>query len=141
MTIKQLSVFLENEPGKLAEFATVLSKQNINLRSITVAEAPDFGVVRIIVDDTLNAATLLRSENYVCSVTDVLAIEVQDKPGMMADMIATLGNEGINIDYMYTILGKKKDVAYMIIRVDNNDKAASILNAKGFITSSIDEMN
>ena len=132
MAVKQISVFLENQPGKLAEFAAVLSAQKINLRAISVAEAADFGIVRIIVDDVFNAVTVLKSENYICSITDVLAVEVQDEAGMLANMIGVLGAEGINIEYMYTILGKKTNVAYMIIRTNADAQAAKILEAKGF---------
>lgn len=140
MTIKQISVFLENRPGKLAEFAAVLSAQKINLRAISVAEAADFGIVRIIVDDVFNAVTILKNENYICSITDVIAVEVQDEPGMLANMIAVLGTEGINIEYMYTILGKKNDVAYMIIRTNDDAQAAKILDAKGFRIVGMDAM-
>lgn len=138
MTIKQISVFLENRPGKLAEFAAVLSAQKINLRAISVAEAADFGIVRIIVDDVFNAVTILKSENYVCTITDVLAVEVRDEPGMLANMIGVLGTEGINIEYMYTILGKKSDVAYMIIRTNNDSEAVKILESKGFKLTSLE---
>ncbi|MCI5902304.1 MAG: acetolactate synthase [Blautia sp.] len=132
MAVKQISVFLENQPGKLAELAAVLSTQKINLRAISVAEASDFGIVRIIVDDVFNAVTGLKSENYICSLTDVRAVEVQDEAGMLANMLGVLGAEGINIEYMYTILGKKTNVAYMIIRTNADAQAAKILEAKGF---------
>lgn len=83
-------------------------------------------------DDVFNAVTILKSENYICSITDVLAVEVQDEPGMLANMIGVLGSEGINIEYMYNILGKKSDVAYMIIRTNADAHAAKTLEAKGF---------
>lgn len=140
MTVKQISVFLENHPGKLAEFAAILSAQKINLRAISVAEAADFGIVRIIVDDVFNAVTILKSENYVCSITDVLAVEVQDAPGMLANMIGILGAEGINIEYMYNIFGKKSDVAYMIIRTNADAQAAKILEKKGFRIASLEAL-
>lgn len=140
MTIKQISVFLENRPGKLAEFTAVLSAQKINLRAISVAEAADFGIVRIIVDDVFNAVTILKNENYICTITDVLAVEVRDEPGMLADMICVLGTEGINIEYMYTILGKKADVAYMIIRTNNDPEAVKILESKGFKLASLEAL-
>ena len=140
MTVKQISVFLENQPGKLAEVAAVLSAQKINLRAISVAEASDFGIARIIVDDVFNAVTILKNENYICSITDVIAVEVQDEPGMLANMIAVLGTEGINIEDMYTILGKKNDVAYMIIRTNDDAQAAKILDAKGFRIVGMDAM-
>lgn len=141
MAMKQISVFLENQPGKLAEFAAVLSAQKINLRAISVAEAADFGIVRIIVDDVFNAVTILKNERYICKITDVLAVEVQDEPGMLADMIGILGAEGINIEYMYTILGKKKDVAYMIIRTNEDAQAAKILEGKGFKIAASEALN
>ena len=140
MTVKQISVFLENQPGKLAEVAAVLSAQKINLRAISVAEASDFGIARIIVDDVFNAVTILKNENYICSITDVIAVEVQDEPGMLANMIAVLGTEGMNIEYMYTILVKKNDVAYMIIRTNDDAQAAKILDAKGFRIVGMDAM-
>lgn len=140
MTVKQISVFVENKPGKLAALATDLSKQNINLRAISIAEASDFGVVRIIVDDTFNAVTVLKAADYICSITEVLAVEVKDEPGMLANMIATLGEADINLEYMYTILGKKTDVAYMIIRVNDNEKAAKILADKGFATATLENI-
>lgn len=140
MTVKQISVFLENQPGKLAEFAAVLSAQKINLRAISVAEGADFGIVRIIVDDVFNAVTVLKSERYICSITDVVAVEVQDEPGMLANMIGVLGAQGINIEYMYTILGKKTDVAYMIIRTNADAEAAKILESKGFKIASLEAL-
>lgn len=141
MTVKQISVFLENHPGKLAEFAAVLSAQKINLRAISVAEAADFGIARIIVDDVFNAVTILKSENYVCSITDVIAVEIPDEPGMLANMIGVLGTAGINIEYMYTILGKKTDVAYMIIRTNSDKEAERILDLKGFKIASLEALN
>ena len=140
MTVKQISVFLENQPGKLAEFAAVLSAQKINLRAISVAEGADFGIVRIIVDDVFNAVTVLKSERYICSITDVVAVEVQDEPGMLANMIGVLGAQGINIEYMYTILGKKTDVAYMIIRTNADAEEAKILESKGFKIASLEAL-
>lgn len=140
MTIKQLSVFLENQPGKLADLTACLSKQDINLRAISLAEASDFGIARIVVDDVFNAVTVLKDENFICSVNDVLAVEVSDKPGMFAQMIKVLGDEGINLEYMYSILGKKSDVAYMIIRTNEEKKAESVLDSKGFKTVGIDHL-
>lgn len=136
MTIKQISIFLENQSGKLAELASCLSEAKIDLRAISVAEASDFGIVRIIVDDVFNAVTVLKNNDYVCSLTDVLAVEVSDKPGALANMIAALGAEGINVEYMYAITAYKNGMAYMIVRVADTAKASSILDKKGFRTVS-----
>lgn len=140
MTIKQISIFLENQSGKLAELASCLSESKIDLRAISVAEASDFGIVRIIVDDVFNATTILKNNNYVCSLTDVLAVEVSDEPGSLAGMIAALGMEGINIEYMYAITAKKHDVAYMIVRVADTAKASDILDSKGFRTVDLETL-
>lgn len=140
MTIKQISVFLENQPGKLAELTACLSAQNINLRAISLAEASDFGIARMVVDDVYNAVTVLKDNDYICSTTDVIAVEVPDKPGAFSDMITDLGNKGINLEYMYSILGKKNDVAYMIIRAGDGKEAASVLDEKGFKTVGLDTL-
>lgn len=140
MTIKQISIFLENQYGKLAELASCLSEAKIDLRAISVAEAADFGIVRIIVDDVLDATTVLKNNNYVCSMTDVLAVEVSDEPGSLAGMISALGTEHINIEYMYAITAKKHDVAYMIIRVTDAAKASNVLSNKGFRTVDLETL-
>lgn len=140
MTIKQISIFLENQSGKLAELASCLSESKIDLRAISVAETSDFGIVRIIVDDVFNATTILKNNNYICSMTDVLAVEVADKPGALASMIAALGTEGINLEYMYAITAKKNDVAYMIVRVNDVAKASNILEKKGFRTVDLETL-
>ncbi len=131
MTVKQISVFLENKPNKLAEFTTCLSSQNIDLRALSVAEASDFGIIRVIVDDVYNAVTLLKDADYICSITEVLAIEVSDEAGGLAKMISVLGRGGINVEYMYTITTSAKDVAYMITKVNDNAKAAEVLKENG----------
>lgn len=131
MTVKQISVFLENKPNKLAEFTACLSERNVDLRALCVAEASDFGIIRVIVDDVYNAVTLLKDANYICSITEVLAIEVNDEAGGLAKMISVLGRGGINVEYMYTITTGTKDVAYMIIKVSDNTKAAEVLKENG----------
>ena len=131
MTVKQISVFLENKPGRLAEFTEVLSQNNIDLRALSVAEASDFGIIRIIVDDVYNATTVLKDADYICSVTKVLAVEVKDKPGALSEIIYVLGENDINVEYMYALTTHKQDVAYMIFRVADNAKAIEVLQKKG----------
>ena len=136
MTFKQISVFLENKPGKLAEFTTCLSNAGIDLRALSVAEASDFGIIRIMVDDVFNAVTVLKDSNYICSVNDVLAVEVKDEPGALAKMITVLGETGLNVEYMYAITGKT-DIAYMVIKVNDNLKATDVLEKNGIRTASV----
>ena len=87
MTVKQISVFLENRPGALAEFTKILEKSSIDLRALSLAESEDFGIVRVIVDDPFNTIQILKEEGYVCSITKVIAVEIEDKPGALASLL------------------------------------------------------
>lgn len=131
MTVKQISIFLENKPGRLADFTDTLSKRDVDMRALSLAEAEDFGIVRIIVDDVYNASTVLKDEGYVFSITEVLAVEMPDEPGALSGIIRVLGENEVNIDYMYAFTARKKDAAYMILRVKDNKKAVSVLKASG----------
>lgn len=131
MTVKQISVFLENKPGTMAKFTEVLSKNNINMRALSLAEASDFGIARIIVDDVYNAMQVLKDEDYICSATKVLAVAIPDEAGAMAKVVAVLGESHINLEYMYAFTTTKKDLAYMILRVEDNEKAIQVLSKNG----------
>lgn len=131
MTVKQISVFLENKPGKLAEFTKLLSDNSIDIRALSIAEASDFGIIRMIVEDVYNATTVLKDANYICSITDVLAVEVKDEAGALSELITVLSDNGSNIEYMYAITGRKSDVAYMILRPDNQEAAIEVLSKAG----------
>ncbi len=140
MTVKQISVFLENKPGKLAEFTDVLSAHNIDMRALSLAEASDFGIVRIIVNDVYNASTVLRDEGYVFSITKVLAVGMDDQPGALSKIIRLLGDSGVNLEYMYAFTTRKKGIAYMIIRVEDNQKALEVLLKNGIRPVCQDEL-
>ena len=141
MTVKQISVFLENKPGKLADFTDVLSKNEIDMRALSLAEAEDFGIVRIIVDDVYNASTVLKDAGYVFSITKVLAVAIPDEPGGLSKVIRTLGDNDVNVEYMYAFTTKKEGVAYMIFRVQDNKKAAEVLQKAGFRPVCQDELS
>lgn len=132
MTVKQISVFLENRPGKLAEFTDVLSENNVDLRALSLAEAEDFGIARIIVNDVYNASTVLKDAGYVFSITKVLAVEMPDEPGALSKVMRILGNQEVNLEYMYAFTSRKKGTAYMILRVEDNQKAAEVLKKREF---------
>ena len=127
MTVKQISVFLENKPNAMAKFVEALSKNSIDMRALSLAEAADFGIVRVIVDDVYNAMQILKEEGYICSATKVLAVAIPDEPGGLAKVIQTLGGDGINVEYMYAFTTHQKDLAYMIFRVQDNEKAIQTL--------------
>lgn len=132
MTIKQISVFLENKPGRLADFTDVISKGGINLRALSLAEAEDFGIVRVIVDDVYNATSVLKNAGYVFSITDVVAVEIPDTPGGLNSVLHAFGDNGVNLEYMYAFAGNKAGVANMVFRVKNVEKAVAALSGKGF---------
>lgn len=140
MTVKQISVFLENKPGRLAEFTDVLSENKIDMRALSIAEAADFGIVRIIVNDVYNASTVLKDSGYVFSITKVLAIEIPDEPGSLSKIIRVLGNNEINLEYMYAFTTRKKGYAYMIMRVEDNQKAIDVLSGNGIRPICQDEL-
>lgn len=130
MTVKQISVFLENQPGKLAEFTKLLKAYNINLRALTIAEASDFGIIRVIVDDAYNAATVIKDNDYICKITNVIAAELKDEPGALADMITILGENDVNVEYMYACAGTDNK-AYMILKVENVEATVGVLEKNG----------
>ena len=131
MTVKQISVFLENKPGKLAEFTDVLSDNKIDMRALSLAEAADFGIARVIVDDVYNASTILKDAGYVFSMTKVVAAVIPDEPGGLSHVIKTLGDSGVNIEYMYAFGTKKERHAMIIFKTEDNRKAADVLKDGG----------
>ena len=123
--VKQISVFLENKEGNLAEFSRLLSENDINLRALSMAEAGEFGIVRMIVDDVYKATTSLKEADYVASVKDVLAVEIPD------EALAVLGSESVNVEYMYAFTNHTPGKAYMIFRVTDNQHASAVLAEHG----------
>jgi len=134
MTVKQISIFVENKAGKLAELTEYLQQSHIDMRALSIAEAQDFGIVRIIVDDTYKTSCILKEAGYVASITPVLAVEMPDEPGSLFHILKTLGDGGVNLEYMYAFLTRKASTAYMVLRVENNEKAIDVLNQNGIHT-------
>lgn len=129
MTVQQISVFLENKSGQLAEFVDVLRKKGIDMRALSVAETRDFGILRVIVDDPYETACVLKEAGYIFSITQVLAVAVSDEPGSLYHILDLLKENNINLEYTYAFITRNKDLAYMIFRVEDNDKAISVLTA------------
>lgn len=134
MTVKQISIFVENKAGKLAELTEYLQKSQIDMRALSIAEAQDFGIVRIIVDDAYKTSCVLKDAGYVASITPVLAVEMPDEPGSLFRILKILGDGGVNLEYMYAFLTRKAATAYMVLRVENNEKAIEVLNKNGIHT-------
>ena len=132
MSIKQISVFVENKPGALYAMTGVLAQSKVDLRALSLAETKDFGIVRIIVDNVYAATTVLKDAGYVHSVTPVVGVAIPDMPGGLNRVLQVLTDNRINVEYMYAFLGGKDvDHAYMIFRVEDPTAAAAALGARG----------
>ena len=133
MSIKQISVFMENKPGTLEEMTEVLAKNNIDMRAISVAETEDFGIARLIVDDVYETTTVLKDAGFVNRLSDVLAVEIPDVPGGLNKVLKTLSAAQVNLEYMYAFLGGKEvNKAFLIMKVAHIDRAESTLELGGF---------
>lgn len=132
MSIKQISVFLENKPGKLSEMTALLAANNIDMRALSLAETKDFGIARMIVDDAFEAANVLKNGDFIANFSPVLAYAVPDEPGGLNKLLCAFNDSGVNIEYMYAFLGGKvSSHAYMIFRVADTSAAEAALTAKG----------
>ena len=132
MSIKQISVFLENKPGKLKEMTGVLAANNVDMRALSLAETKDFGIARLVVDDVFNAVNILKEADFVASMTSVLAVAVPDEPGGLDKLLQIFADAKVNIEYMYAFIGGKDTKhAYMIFRVADTTAAEVKLAGKG----------
>ena len=121
MKVTQLSVFLGNEEGRLADVMEIMAKAKVNIRALSLADTADFGVLRIIVDQPDAAIGALKKADIVVKTTDIIAAEVEDKPGGLAKVLKVFKDEKINIEYMYAFVEKRNDNAVLVFRVDDID--------------------
>jgi len=133
MKIHQLSLFLENKPGQLTEPCRLLAQAGINIRTLTLADTEEFGILRLIVSDWQKGDRLLEEAGYVVNVTEVVAVEVPDRPGGLAELLAVFDHTDINIEYMYAFTFGRGDTAVMIFRFDKPDAAIERLQLAGNI--------
>lgn len=131
--IEQVSVFLENTTGRLAELTRVLGNAGINMRALMVADTSEFGVVRIVCDRPRAAVEALEAAGFGASLTDVIAIEVPDRPGGLADVLDVLGAERLNVEYAYCFIDPSGTAAIDIVRVDDSVRAAVALRGAGIV--------
>ena len=129
--IKQISIFAENKPGRMAGVAKALGDAGVNIRALTIAEAGDFGVIRMVVDDTERGYTALREKGFMVSETDVLAVEIKDVPGGLYEIANSLGMNNVNVEYAYAFVTAKAERAMLILRVDDVKRAAEVLSEAG----------
>ena len=131
MIIKQLSIFLENRSGRINEVTSLLGAENINIRALTLADSADFGVMRLIVADLDKAIACLKKNDISIGLTSVVAVEVPDLPGGLAEVMRKVDNSGLDVKYMYSIPEKKHDSAIMIMRFDDAEETAEKLKDQG----------
>jgi hypothetical protein len=133
MNLTQLSVFIENKPGHLQNVLKILSDEKINIITLTIAESSDFGILRLIVNDPEKASSKLREHHITSSLTEVLAIEIDDNPGSLYKAIDAFTKRNLNIEYMYAFTEKRKGRAVMIFRFDDVDAAKKVVSEEKFI--------
>ncbi len=131
MNVEQLSIFLENKSGRLAEVTSVLSRSGINIRALYLADTADFGILRLIVNDTEKARQSLKESGFTVEKTRVVAIEVPDRPGGLSGILNTIKEERINVEYMYAFVAKSGENAIVIFRFDELEKAVDVLRNAG----------
>jgi hypothetical protein len=132
MKVEQISVFIENKSGRLAEVTRILGDAGINIRALSLADTSDFGILRLIVNDREKAKAVLKENGFTVSKTEVVAVEVPDRPGGLSQILQTLDNHSINVEYMYAFVERCGENAVIIFRFDETEKAIQALQAKGF---------
>jgi hypothetical protein len=131
MQIRQVSVFLENKVGRVMEITEVLGENTINLRALSLADTSDFGILRMIVDKVDQAIDALKGRGFIVKETEVVAVEVPDKPGGLAQVLEILCIANINVEYMYAFFEQPKDKALLIFRFEDSERAIEVLGSKG----------
>ena len=132
MAIKQLTVFVQNRKGTVVSVTDILSKNNINLRALSIAETQDFGILRLIVNDEATAEAVLAQNGYLIKVIDVVGVKIGDEPGKLTAALGVLDKEGINVEYLYAFMARTEKHAYVVLRVEDNALAEKALADAGF---------
>ena len=131
MIIKQISIFVENKKGRLAEITKIISDAQVDIRALSIADTTDFGILRLIVDEPDKAAEALKAQGITVSITNVIAVGINDTPGAFSVPMQILAEADIDVEYLYAFITRKSEKAYVILRVADNDAAAKVLADKG----------
>jgi hypothetical protein len=140
MSIHQISVFLENRTGQLAEITQLLAENQIDIRAISIAETADYGLARLIVDDGHRASSILLQHGDVLSMTPVYAVQVPDRPGGLTELLHILAETGVDVEYMYSLFTHDTDNAYMVMRVSDEPRFLSALGDRQIKVMTKDEL-
>ena len=140
MHIHQISVFLENRIGQLSEITKLLADAGIDIRALSIAETSDYGLARMIVDDSYKASSILLQHGDILSMTPVWAVEVPDRPGGLAEVLGVLAEAHVDVEYMYSLFAHKNDCAYMVMRISDEPKFLNALGTRKIKIMSMDEL-
>ncbi len=140
MAIRQISVFLENRAGQLAEITAILAENGIDLRALSIAETVDYGILRMIVDDAVKATAVLRDHGYILSMNEVLVMAVPDVPGGLAPVLGALAEGPLDIEYMYSLFTHQEGKAYMVFRIADEQKFIDLMAAHGLGLATAEEL-
>ncbi len=132
MAIKQLTVFVENKKGTMVSVTDILSKNNINIRALSIAETKDFGILRLIVNDQNAAIKALEEQDYLIKPIDVVGVKIGDAPGKLTEALNVLDKADINVEYLYAFMARTEKHAYVVLRVEDNAVAEEVLVNAGF---------
>ena len=141
MNIHQITVFLENRAGQLSQITQLLAYENVDIRAISIAETSDYGLARMIVDDSHKASSILLEHGDIISMTPVWAVEVPDRPAGLAELLAVLADADIAVEYMYSLFTHMNNFAYMVMRVNDDAKFMDVLNKNNIKIMSMAELN
>ncbi len=140
MIIKQISIFVENRPGRLAEITDIIAQNNINIRALSIADTTHFGILRIITEHTNQVEEVLKQNGLTVSITSVISVCINDKPGGLSSVLHVLADNDIQIEYMYAFVSNSKvDDAYVVMRIEDDLRAQEILKAHGFYGLEMEE--
>ena len=133
MLAKQISVFVENAKGRLAQITQILADNNVNIHALSIADTTSFGILRIIVEEPEKTEKVLKDEGLTVSVTDVLSLQIDDNPGGLAAALNVLAENDIDVDYAYAFISKATNKANVVIRVEKDMEAEKLLKEAGFL--------
>ena len=132
MSLKQLTVFVENKQGTLVAITDTLARHNVNMRALSIADTQEFGILRLIVDDHAAAVKTLSDEGFLINTTAVVGVKIGDEPGKLSKALEVLDNAGINVEYLYAFMARTEKHAYVVLRVADNAAAETALETAGF---------
>ncbi len=132
MALKQVTVFVQNKKGSLVDITATLAEKNVNLRALSIADSQEFGILRLIVNDTDTAVSALQEKGYLINTTPVVGVKIGDAPGKLSKALEVLDNAHINMEYLYAFMTRTEKHAYVVLRVADNAAAEAALEAEGF---------